>query len=94
MVNRARVARSAADFLPKERTQPALRKAAARCRGGHLWERAAQTVFGAGPSAARLMMVGEQPGHEEDLAGVPFVGHAGRVLDRALEEAGIDRGQV
>jgi DNA polymerase len=91
---RPRATGSAADFLPKERTLPALRTAAAHCRGCHLWEKATQTVFGAGPSDARIMMVGEQPGHEEDLAGAPFVGPAGRVLDRALDEAGIDRDEV
>jgi DNA polymerase len=91
---RPRATGSAADFLPRERTLPALRAAAARCRGCPLWERGTQTVFGAGPEDARVMMVGEQPGHEEDLAGEPFVGPAGRLLDRALEEAGIDRGDV
>jgi uracil-DNA glycosylase family protein len=85
---------SAADFLPKDRTLPALRKAAKGCRGCHLWQRATQTVFGAGPSSSRVMLVGEQPGHEEDLAGAPFVGPAGRILDRALEDVGIDRRQV
>ena len=91
---RPRATGSAADFLPGERTLAALRAAAAGCRGCHLWERATQTVFGTGPDDARVMMVGEQPGHEEDLAGAPFVGPAGRVLDRALEEAGIDRRHV
>jgi uracil-DNA glycosylase family protein len=93
-VRRAGATSSAADFLPRERTLPALRQAAARCRGCLLWERATQTVFGAGPSDARVMIVGEQPGHEEDLAGLPFVGPAGRLLDRALEEAGLDRREV
>jgi DNA polymerase len=86
---------SAADFLPKERTLPALREAAKGCRGCHLWQRGTQTVFGAGPTThGRIMLVGEQPGHEEDLAGAPFVGPAGRILDLALEEAGIDRREV
>jgi DNA polymerase len=86
---------SAADFLPQERTFPALREAAKGCRGCHLWQRGTQTVFGAGPTThGRVMLVGEQPGHEEDRAGAPFVGPAGRILDRALEEAGIDRRQV
>ena len=85
---------SAADFLPKERGLPALRHAAVGCRGCHLWERATQTVFGAGPASARLVLVGEQPGNDEDLEGAPFVGPAGRVLDRALAEAGIDRAEV
>ena len=85
---------SAADFLPERRTLPALRAAAASCHGCPLWARGTQTVFGEGPRRARAMLVGEQPGHEEDLAGKPFVGPAGRVLDRALEAAGIARTDV
>ena len=69
----------------------ALREEAADCRACDLWRDATQTVFGEGPAGARLMMVGEQPGDKEDLAGRPFVGPAGQMLDRALEEAGIDR---
>ena len=91
---RAAATGSATDFLPKERTLPTLREAARACRGCHLWQRGTQTVFGAGPSHARVMFVGEQPGHEEDLAGEPFVGPAGRILDRALQEVGIDRRHV
>ena len=72
----------------------ALRDEAADCRACALWEDATQTVFGEGPRTARLMMVGEQPGDKEDLAGQPFVGPAGQMLDRALKEAGIDRGIV
>jgi DNA polymerase len=68
-----------------------LRSLAARCRGCDLWERATQTVFGEGSSDARVMLVGEQPGDQEDLAGHPFVGPAGKVLDKALAQAGIDR---
>src|SRR6202158_127368 len=68
-----------------------LRKEAAHCRACHLWKHATQTVFGEGPQAAQVMLVGEQPGDKEDLAGKPFVGPAGQMLDRALEEAGIDR---
>jgi uracil-DNA glycosylase len=68
-----------------------LRAEAADCRACHLWERATQTVFGDGASDARVMLVGEQPGDQEDLSGEPFVGPAGRELDRALEEARIDR---
>jgi uracil-DNA glycosylase len=71
-----------------------LRQAAAGCRACELWERSTQTVFGEGPSPAAVMLVGEQPGHEEDLAGRPFVGPAGRLLDRALEAAGLDRQRV
>jgi DNA polymerase len=67
---------------------------AAACRRCDLWQHATQTVFGEGPSDARMMLVGEQPGDQEDLAGRPFVGPAGQVLDRALQEAGIVRGAV
>jgi DNA polymerase len=68
-----------------------LRKEAADCRACDLWQRATQTVFGEGPSRATIMLIGEQPGDEEDVAGRPFVGPAGRLLDRALERAGIAR---
>ena len=71
-----------------------LREQAADCRACPLWKDATQTVFGEGPQTARLMLVGEQPGDKEDLAGKPFVGPAGQMLDRALEEAGIDRRTV
>jgi DNA polymerase len=83
--------RSAADFLPEERTLEALRRAAGACRGCHLYRDASQTVFGEGMGRARLVLVGEMPGNDEDLAGRPFVGPAGRVLDNALEAAGIAR---
>jgi DNA polymerase len=69
-------------------------QAAKACRGCDLWARATQTVFGEGPRAAKVLFVGEQPGDKEDLAGHPFVGPAGRVLDEALVEAGIDRKSV
>jgi uracil-DNA glycosylase family protein len=68
-----------------------LREAAADCRACQLWERGTQTVFGEGLAKARIVLVGEQPGNEEDLSGRPFVGPAGRLLDEALERAGIDR---
>jgi len=71
-----------------------LRKEAAHCRACHLWKHATQTVFGEGPQDAPMMLVGEQPGDKEDLAGKPFVGPAGQMLDRALEQAGIDRDKV
>ena len=71
-----------------------LRAEAASCRACPLWKDATQTVFGEGPAHARLMLVGEQPGDKEDLAGHPFVGPAGNMLDRALAEAGIDREKV
>ena len=67
---------------------------AAHCRACDLWKNATQTVFGVGGKGARMMLVGEQPGDQEDLVGLPFVGPAGRVLDRALEDAGIDRRKV
>jgi len=82
------------NFLPARRTLPALRTAAADCRGCPLYLSATQTVFGEGSAHARLMLVGEQPGDREDLAGRPFVGPAGKLLDEALEQAGIDRRQV
>src|SRR3954447_629934 len=82
---------SAADFLPPRATLPALRDAAAGCRGCHLWQGGTQPVFGEGAGDAEVMLVGEQPGDQEDRAGRPFVGPAGRVLDDALEAAGIDR---
>jgi uracil-DNA glycosylase len=71
-----------------------LREEASRCRACHLWKNATQTVFGEGPQHAQIMLVGEQPGDKEDLAGKPFVGRAGLMLDRALQEAGIDRKKV
>jgi len=71
-----------------------LREEASRCRACHLWKNATQTVFGEGPQHAQIMLVGEQPGDKEDIAGKPFVGPAGQILDRALEEAGIERPKV
>ncbi len=82
---------SAADFLPAHRSLSALREAASACRGCALYQDATQTVFGEGRRDARAVFIGEQPGDEEDLAGRPFVGPAGRLLDRAMAEAGIDR---
>ena len=82
--------RSARTFLPQARDLPALRAAAEGCRGCDLYLRATQVVFGAGSRRARLMLVGEQPGDTEDLEGKPFVGPAGAMLDRALEEAGLE----
>jgi DNA polymerase len=87
-------ARSAADFLPSTVTVPALQKAAASCTGCDLYQRATQTVFGEGAPHAKILFVGEQPGDQEDRAGHPFVGPAGRILDRALDEAGILRDEV
>jgi DNA polymerase len=79
---------------PQGAGMPALAAQAASCRLCPLWQPATQTVFGEGPLSARLMLVGEQPGDQEDLAGRPFVGPAGKILDRALAEAGIDRSGV
>jgi uracil-DNA glycosylase len=83
---------SAAEFLPERRSLRALERAAEGCRGCDLYKDATQTVFGGGRPSAELMLVGEQPGDREDREGEPFVGPAGALLDRALEEAGIDRG--
>ncbi len=80
--------------VPPRRSIAGLRKAARGCRACDLWERGTQTVFGEGPPRAEVMLVGEQPGNDEDLAGRPFVGPAGRVLAEALELAGIDRGRT
>lgn len=85
---------TAAPFVPAQHTLPTLREAARGCRGCPLWRRGTQTVFGEGPASARVIMVGEQPGDREDLAGRPFVGPAGKLLDRALEAAGIERDDV
>src|SRR5688572_22898001 len=86
--------RSAADFFPPKITLPSLRTAAADCKGCDLWKRGTQTVFGEGTRRSVVMFVGEQPGNEEDLTGKPFVAPAGRLFDKALEEAGIDRKQT
>jgi uracil-DNA glycosylase family protein len=85
---------TAADFLPERRSLRALREAVHGCRGCPLYANATQAVFGEGAAHARVMLVGEQPGDKEDLAGRPFVGPAGRLLDEALEEAGIDRSEA
>jgi DNA polymerase len=82
---------SAVYFFPSRKTLPALRKAAAGCRACELWKIGTQTVFGEGKTGARIVLIGEQPGDEEDQQGEPFVGPAGRLLDDALAEAGIDR---
>jgi len=85
---------SAAEFIPDHPSLKRLREAAAGCRGCPLWQGPIQTVFGEGPATARVMLVGEVPGDREDREGRPFVGPAGRELDRALEAAGIERGDV
>src|SRR4051794_14061271 len=84
----------ASPFVPDTTSLRALRDAAAECRGCHLYAPATQTVFGEGPRKARVMLVGEMPGDREDREGHPFVGPAGRELDEALDDAGIDRGEL
>jgi uracil-DNA glycosylase family protein len=80
--------------VPQTPSWSELREAARDCTACHLYRRATQTVFGEGPKNAPIMLVGEQPGDYEDVAGKPFVGPAGKIMDRALEEAGIDRKHV
>ncbi len=88
------IGETAARLIPVNPTLESLREAARTCRACNLWERATQTVFGEGARQARLVFVGEQPGDREDLAGRPFVGPAGGLLDKALEQAGIARDEV
>jgi uracil-DNA glycosylase family protein len=85
---------TASALIPDRATPVTLRRAAEGCRACDLWERATQTVFGEGAASSKVMFVGEQPGDQEDVAGRPFVGPAGRLLDKALEAAGIDRSSV
>ena len=80
--------------VPQTSSLEELRAAAAGCRACHLWKLGTQTVFGEGPARARAVLVGEQPGDKEDVAGRPFVGPAGKLLDRALGEAGIVREEI
>lgn len=82
------------ELLPDRPTVQKVRDVARDCKACDLYKRGTQTVFGEGPSRANVMLVGEQPGDAEDLAGHPFVGPAGKLLDRALEEAGIERARV
>ena len=86
--------KSAAPFVPNSRLLNVLRSASRTCKGCDLWKIGTQTVFGAGEASSRVIFVGEQPGDKEDLAGEPFIGPAGALLSRALEEAGIDRKAV
>jgi uracil-DNA glycosylase family protein len=81
-------------FLPERISMRSLREAAGKCEGCPLFKDATQTVFGAGRRSSQVFLVGEQPGHEEDLQGRPFVGPAGRILDDALEAVGIDRSET
>lgn len=82
------------DLIPPRPTLTGLKRAASDCHACHLWKTGTQTVFGEGRRTARLLFVGEQPSNDEDLSGRPFVGPAGRLLDQALAEAGIDRDQA
>jgi DNA polymerase len=94
MARRDQVFATAAPLVPERPTLPSLREAAAGCQACDLWQRGTQTVFGEGARRAEVMFVGEQPGNDEDLAGRPFVGPAGRILDKGLEAAGIDRART
>jgi uracil-DNA glycosylase len=85
---------SASDLIPDRPSLPSLREAAADCRACDLWKLGTQTVFGEGRRRAKVMFIGEQPGNEEDLTGKPFVGPAGKLFDKALAAAGIDRSQT
>src|SRR5262245_50370428 len=86
--------RPASELIPPRPSLPSVRNAAADCHACELWERATQTVFGEGARRARVMLIGEQPGDQEDRIGRPFVGPAGQLLDRALDAAGLDRQEV
>jgi uracil-DNA glycosylase len=85
---------SAASLIPPHATLKTLQRSAAGCKACELWKTGTQTVFGEGPSPARIMFVGEQPGDREDLAGHPFIGPAGRILDEAMQLAGLDRSEA
>src|SRR5258706_5778794 len=85
---------AAEEFFPSRKSLEAFRDAAADCKACDLWKRGTQTVFGEGSRRAEVFFVGEQPGNEEDLSGHPFVGPAGRLLNEALAEAGIDRAHI
>lgn len=85
---------SATEYFPPRRSLPSFQEAARECCACDLWRTGTQTVFGEGRATAEVVFVGEQPGNDEDLAGKPFVGPAGKVLSQALDEAGIDRAQV
>jgi len=84
----------ASAYLPESRSLSSLRVAAQNCQACDLYRDATQAVLGEGPGSAKLVLIGEQPGNDEDLRGRPFVGPAGKLLDRALEDAGIDRSEV
>ena len=94
MAKRIAATTSAADFLPRKRDIESLRAAAQKCRGCPLYASATQAVFGEGPTRAHIVMIGEQPGDYEDKQGHPFVGPAGKLLDKTLEDVGIPRQEV
>jgi uracil-DNA glycosylase family protein len=94
MVSAKAVLQTAAPLVPARPSIPSLRAAAATCRACDLWKRGTQTVFGEGAKRAAAVFIGEQPGNEEDLIGRPFVGPAGKLLDKALDEAGIERSRI
>src|SRR5262245_48211560 len=85
---------TAASYVPASADLDQLRESAKVCRGCHLYQDTIQTVFGAGPPGARIVAIGEQPGDIEDRRGLPFVGPAGKVLDRAIGDAGLDRSEM
>jgi uracil-DNA glycosylase len=93
-LSRAVIARPASELVPANATLASLLRAASGCQACDLWKMATQTVFGEGASNATVMLVGEQPGDQEDRKGHPFVGPAGKLLDQALAKAGIDRSEV
>src|SRR5688572_11886455 len=93
MAKRSTTPRTAAELIPLMPTIEGVREAASGCTACELWKRGTQTVFGEGPTGG-VMLIGEQPGDQEDRAGRPFVGPAGRLLDRALADAGLDRTSV
>src|SRR5579862_4330639 len=86
--------RSLSDLIEPDASLDDLRESVQECRGCDIWERATQAVFGEGAQHAEVMLVGEQPGNREDIEGRPFVGPAGKLLDDALDQAGIDRARV
>jgi DNA polymerase len=94
MPKKAQSQRTAAELVPPNATLEQVRQAAAGCKACDLWKRGTQTVFGEGARHAKVLFVGEQPGDKEDLAGKPFVGPAGAVLDKALAAVGIDRNDI
>jgi uracil-DNA glycosylase family protein len=94
LIEMEKAMRSAAPFVPAGARIPELRQAARACTGCDLYRNATQTVFGQGPEASRIALVGEQPGDQEDIRGLPFVGPAGQVLDRALGEVGLRRHEL